>query len=322
MRRILSSLALVAVALAVITPAVTARQSDVVLSQRLPPVCNPQSSTPYLYYNVTDGRWHCTAVAPVVYNGSTLTVTAAELNKAHTITAGTAAASKYLLLDANSAINILRTASLRLGASGSEVAVTATAAEINKVAGVTGGTAAASKAVVLDANKAIAGQFIALGGGATTSPGATPGSLTDTTNATSGTTQSTEYTLNSVTLPASALNTTGQGVEVTAWGTLAANANAKNVKIYLGGTAIATVTGSTANAKDYLVTLRCIRTGSSTQSCVASIMIDTATSATMAVTAATETDTGAIIIALKTANTAAAAASGTGKGMLALFLNK
>lgn len=271
MRRILSSIALVAVALAVLTPAITAHQSDVIISQRLQPVCNPQGSTPYVYYNITDGKWHCTAIAPVVYNGSTLTVTAAELNKAHTITAGTAAASKYVLLDAN---------------------------------------------------KAIAGQFVALGGGATSSPGATPGSVTDTTNSTSGTTQSTEYTLNSVTLPASAFNATGQGVEVSAWGTLAANANAKNVKIYFGATAVATVTGSTANTKDYLVTLRCIRTGSSTQSCVGSITVDTGTAATFSVAALTATDTNAIVIALKTANTAAAAASGTGKGMLALFLNK
>lgn len=43
--------------------------------------------------------------------------------------------------------------SLKLGGT----AITATAAELNTVAGVTAGAAAASKAVVLDANKAVAG---------------------------------------------------------------------------------------------------------------------------------------------------------------------
>lgn len=49
---------------------------------------------------------------------------------------GTATASQTPVLDANKAMDVVRTASLRLGASGSEVAVTATAAELNKIAGV------------------------------------------------------------------------------------------------------------------------------------------------------------------------------------------
>lgn len=51
------------------------------------------------------------------------------------VTAGTATASKAAILDANKAIDVVCTASLRLGASGSETAVTATAAELNKLAG-------------------------------------------------------------------------------------------------------------------------------------------------------------------------------------------
>ena len=45
--------------------------------------------------------------------------------------AGTAEPYKNVHLDANKAIDVVRTASLRIGASGSEVAVTATPAEIN-----------------------------------------------------------------------------------------------------------------------------------------------------------------------------------------------
>lgn len=53
-----------------------------------------------------------------------------------TAVAGTATASKAVILDANKAVDVVRTASLRLGTSGSEVAVSASAAELNKVTGV------------------------------------------------------------------------------------------------------------------------------------------------------------------------------------------
>lgn len=162
---------------------------------------------------------------------------------------------------------------------------------------------------------------VPLGGATTSTLGTIEGGLTDTTNATSGTVQSTEYTLNSITIPANAFNANGRALEVQAWGTTAANANAKNLKIYIGATAVATVTGSTANAKDFIVSLVCLRTGASTQSCRGSVTIDTGTSPTMAVAATTITDTSAIVIAVKSANTAAAAASATGKGLIAHFIN-
>jgi hypothetical protein len=159
-------------------------------------------------------------------------------------------------------------------------------------------------------------------GAATTTPGGLCASLTDSTSTTSGTVQSTEYVLNSITIPANAFNKNGRGLQVVAWGTLAANANAKNVKIYFGATAVATVTGSTANGKDFYVTLDIVRTGASTQSGVGTIQIDTAVAPTMTVNAAiAETDTAAIVVSVKSANTAAAAASATGKGLIASFGN-
>src|ERR1051326_959107 len=57
-----------------------------------------------------------------------------ELEMLDGVTPGTAAASKCAVLDANKAIDTVRTASLRLGASGSEVAVARSAAEINLLA--------------------------------------------------------------------------------------------------------------------------------------------------------------------------------------------
>lgn len=160
----------------------------------------------------------------------------------------------------------------------------------------------------------------ALGGAAT--GGKPVAGLTDSTSNASGATQNTEYVLNSVTLPANAFNANGRSLTVIAWGTLAANANAKNLKVYFGATAVATVTGSTANGKDFYVELNVVRTGSSTQSGVGLIQIDTGTSQSLAVNGSlSETDTAAIVISVKSANTAAAAASATGKGMVAFFTN-
>lgn len=109
------------------------------------------------------------AQAPGRFSTVTITSTAADaikvgtasmgdtdLNKIDGITNGTAAAGKAVVLDSNGAINILRTASLRIGTSGSETTVTSTGAELNYLAGITCGTVTASKALCVDANKDLA----------------------------------------------------------------------------------------------------------------------------------------------------------------------
>lgn len=106
--------------------------------------------------------------------GSAITATAAELNKTAGVTAGTVTASKALVVGSNKELDtlVIADSGLKLG-SGAGTAITATAAEINKVAGVTGGTVTASKAVVVGANKnvdtlAIADGGLKLGSGAGT----------------------------------------------------------------------------------------------------------------------------------------------------------
>lgn len=158
-------------------------------------------------------------------------------------------------------------------------------------------------------------------GSAVSSGGALMGAKTDITNAVSGTVQNTEYTLNSITLPANSLGSNGKAFKVSGYLTLAANANAKNIKLYLGATAIGTITGSTANAKVVYYEATVWRTASGQQNCLCQLWVDTGAAPTMIATAATETDTAAMVLALKTANTAAAAASGTGGGMALEFLN-
>jgi hypothetical protein len=76
-----------------------------------------------------------------------LTASAAELNKLDNVTAGTVTASKAVVVGAQKNVDVLAVADLKLGA-GAGTSVTATAAEINKLASsgavVASGTASAN----------------------------------------------------------------------------------------------------------------------------------------------------------------------------------
>ena len=89
-----------------------------------------------------------------------VTATAAEINKLAGVTGGTTTASKALVVDANKALDVLAlpASGLKIGA-GAGTAMDATAGELNTLAGVTAGTAAASKAVVLAAGRTITGIY-------------------------------------------------------------------------------------------------------------------------------------------------------------------
>jgi len=67
-------------------------------------------------------------------------------------TAGTLTVSSAIITNAQNHVDAFKTTALYLGASGSAIQVTASAAELNKLDGATVGTATASKAVVLDSN--------------------------------------------------------------------------------------------------------------------------------------------------------------------------
>jgi hypothetical protein len=121
-----------------------------------------------------------TATAAQINKLATVTSSAAELNYVDVTAAGTAQASKAVVLDASKDIAGLNAvgaatlttsgkatvASLKIGetditATGTDInklaTVTATAAELNYTDVTTAGTAQASKAVVLDANKDVTG---------------------------------------------------------------------------------------------------------------------------------------------------------------------
>lgn len=158
--------------------------------------------------------------------------------------------------------------------------------------------------------------------GTATSGGRNAASLADSSSTASGTVQNTEYTLNSVTIPANAFDANTRWINVKFAGITAANANAKNIKLYFGATAVVTVTGSTANTKKFVGDVTIMRTGSSTQSGWGVIQVDTGVAPTLDATISlAETDTSAIVVAVKSANTAAAAASATGYGMVVTYGN-
>lgn len=260
MKRLTLTLTLVAALVAVAVLPATA--ADYAIPRRSVISCSAWSDAPYLYYNATDQLWHCTSTMPVVYNGATLTATAAEINKLAGVTGGTAAASKALVLGANKNVDtlVISTAGLKIG-SGAGTAMTATAAELNVLHSVTAGTAAASSAVVLNAAKALdtigMTGAVVLGG---TGAGGAAGTAVLLAKTLTGLADNTATDLATVTVP-NAIE--GAAVRVTIMGMLG-DGDSTDSKIYMIGisriagaatkatasTAVAAgaTTGATANA--------------------------------------------------------------------------
>jgi len=100
----------------------------------------------------------------LLFNATDISET--DIAKIDGITNGTPVAGKAWVGDANAALAIVRTASLRLGTSGAETTVTATGAELNYLSGLTCGTVTASKALCADANKDVSsGRHFSITGG-------------------------------------------------------------------------------------------------------------------------------------------------------------
>ena len=99
--------------------------------------------------NILDGALLSTAELNT-FNGITVTFT--ELNFLDGSLAGTAVASKALVLGANKNVDVLAVADLKLGA-GAGTSITSTAVELNYLDGSSVGVAIASKALILGAHK-------------------------------------------------------------------------------------------------------------------------------------------------------------------------
>jgi hypothetical protein len=186
--------------------------------------------------------------------------------------------------------------------------------------GVTAGVATASKAVVLDASGAIAGLLAKLGNAVTVQSAPLLGLPADVTGQASGTTQSTFYPLSSITIPANALSVNGKGIEFQFAGTTAANANAKDFRLHFGTATVTLTTGNTGNAQPFVCYGVVYRTGAGAQVVVAAIIIGTASPVPIVSTAAAD-ETAAWTFSIESQNTAAAAASATGKFGQVTFQN-
>lgn len=134
------------------------------------------------------------------------------------------------------------------------------------------------------------------------------------TAATSTTATTSEVTLQQYTLPANTLATAGQAIRVYCWGTTAANAQNKTMKLYFGSTSIATPTAATNNKGWYLEAIVMRRTAT-TQGVLAKGLVDT-TAVTPANTDAAETLTGNVLVKCTGTNGTASSGDITAQGMI------
>lgn len=99
------------------------------------------------------------------------------------------------------------------------------------------------------------------------------------------------------TMPANTLGTNGDYIEIDAFGTMAANANNKQLKLYFGSTVIYDSTSLAVDDADFSINCKIIRTAESSQKCIINIMSNNATLPTTSIyTTTTESTSGSITI--------------------------
>jgi hypothetical protein len=179
----------------------------------------------------------------------------------------------------------------------------------------------------VDANNQL---LVALGSGSTlpndidvdagtgTADAGVGGTLTiSTTQAATGA-NTTETDLWTYSLPANTLSANNYGVRITAWGSPAANANNKIVRLYFGGTVV-TSGSSTSGSNGWRMVAEVLRTGAATQVALGQTLQSSAAAATAPVTPAEDT-TGAITVKMTGQNGTANAGDIVFRGAIVEFL--
>jgi hypothetical protein len=151
---------------------------------------------------------------------------------------------------------------------------------------------------------------VAVGSGTTT---ALVGGTLFTSTTAAATTGTAEETLMSYTMPANTLAVNGRGVRITAWGSTAANVNAKMIKVYFGTSVPAVITTSSSGAA-WRATAYMTRTGAAAQTSWGEILVSASAAAYGAFTA-TEALTSTVLIKV-TGTTATAAGDATATGFM------
>lgn len=145
------------------------------------------------------------------------------------------------------------------------------------------------------------------------------GAIVDATSVEGASVQSTDNTLNSVSLDDEMLYKIGRGMIVTAWGTLAANANAKDIKLKIGGTAICTLTDNTGNGTDFAFVAMVVEDAADSQRGFCWATVNGALVAASSINFTATVDANATMAIITTGdNNAAAASAATGKGLVVL----
>jgi len=142
----------------------------------------------------------------------------------------------------------------------------------------------------------------------------------DTTEgATSGNT--TETDLITYSLPTDSLSTNGDVVKLKAWGTTGANTNTKTIRLYFGGTVIASndITGA-PNNQDWMLEGTIVRTGTDTQESSAHGIMGS-TQQTHSHNAHTDNDGAAITLKITGQNAVATANDIIAQGLTVEFVN-
>lgn len=180
------------------------------------------------------------------------------------------------------------------------------------------------KKLWIDASADVA--YTRAGGSTSDTANARIGGYLDVNNtAQASTAIATEETLMSFSLPAFSMGVAGQGVRIKAWGTTAANATAKQIRLKFGATAVFDSGNVAANGETWHFQAEVFRTGGATQDAIGFLSFyDTATPTIVPalITTPAETLTGAVTIAITSqVAVGAAAADVTAEGFTVEYIS-
>lgn len=123
----------------------------------------------------------------------------------------------------------------------------------------------------------------------------------------------TEDTMQQYTLPGGTLATAGQSIRVRCWGTTGADINNKSMKLYFGGSSVATPVAAT-NAKGWFLELLVMKTGANAQSVLGQGTVDVTPVSPVSITG-TDVDTAGVLIKCTGTNGTAVANDVLSRGM-------
>lgn len=164
-------------------------------------------------------------------------------------------------------------------------------------------------------------ESLQVGAGTANTSRADIGGTLNIDNTTQGTTAiTTEETLLSYSLIASSLTTDGRGVRIRAWGTTAANANLKTIKLKFGATNVLDTGAVASNGETWYFEADVYRTGAATQDAIGKPFFYLAGINGGQITTPAETLSGAITIAVSGQNGTAAANDIVAEGFSVEFI--